>query len=254
IWPQILSEEDIHIVPPLEEELLKVSSGTKLQILGLYEHPKNASIAAKIDGSAQQGRTNNIVSDIQCNSVELPPEVRNVTANGTFSIFRDDHRVALLRLMEFFSGCLNLEELVRLINSVRPLLNEHLFLAALTNVINNMNIDLELPPIIQAFPGDYIDGSALEVCTTKIKNIKDGRKKRQVDQNTVTVQRFPNGTFLINQVMDLDGINQIPENRVAYFREDYGMNSHHYNWHLVMTLTVPRRDENFIYMHSQMIR
>jgi tyrosinase len=50
------------------------------------------------------------------------------------------------------------------------------------------------------------------------------------------------------------------EHRVAYFREDLGINLHHWHWHLVYPLSGPqqlvnkdRRGEIFYYMHQQII-
>jgi hypothetical protein len=50
------------------------------------------------------------------------------------------------------------------------------------------------------------------------------------------------------------------EHRVAYFREDLGINLHHWHWHLVYPFNGPReiarkdrRGELFYYMHQQMV-
>lgn len=51
-----------------------------------------------------------------------------------------------------------------------------------------------------------------------------------------------------------------PEHRVAYFREDLGINLHHWHWHLVYPFDADvnivnkdRRGELFYYMHQQII-
>lgn len=48
-----------------------------------------------------------------------------------------------------------------------------------------------------------------------------------------------------------------PEHRVAYWREDYGINLHHWHWHLVFPLGMDvqrdRKGELFYYMHQQML-
>lgn len=50
------------------------------------------------------------------------------------------------------------------------------------------------------------------------------------------------------------------EHRVAYFREDLGVNVHHWHWHLVYPYTgnmdivrKDRRGELFYYMHQQIM-
>lgn len=52
-----------------------------------------------------------------------------------------------------------------------------------------------------------------------------------------------------------------PESKVAFFREDIGINSHHWHWHLVYPISGPtpkyyakdRRGELFAYMHHQVL-
>lgn len=52
-----------------------------------------------------------------------------------------------------------------------------------------------------------------------------------------------------------------PEQRVAYFREDIGINLHHWHWHLVYPFDADertivnkdRRGELFYYMHQQIV-
>lgn len=51
-----------------------------------------------------------------------------------------------------------------------------------------------------------------------------------------------------------------PEHRLAYFREDMGINLHHWHWHLVYPFDGPdsvvrkdRRGELFFYMHQQLM-
>ena len=54
--------------------------------------------------------------------------------------------------------------------------------------------------------------------------------------------------------------DRVTEQRLAYFREDIGVNLHHWHWHLVYPAEGPerivrkdRRGELFYYMHQQMI-
>lgn len=51
-----------------------------------------------------------------------------------------------------------------------------------------------------------------------------------------------------------------PEHRIAYWREDLGINLHHWHWHLVYPFSGPdevvrkdRRGELFYYMHQQLV-
>lgn len=58
--------------------------------------------------------------------------------------------------------------------------------------------------------------------------------------------------------MNFSASDREPEQRVAYFREDIGVNMHHWHWHLVYPGEGPieivrkdRRGELFYYMHAQ---
>ena len=60
--------------------------------------------------------------------------------------------------------------------------------------------------------------------------------------------------------MNFTATNQDPEHKVAYFREDIGINLHHRHWHEVYPFNAEevivkkdRRGELFYYMHQQVV-
>lgn len=60
--------------------------------------------------------------------------------------------------------------------------------------------------------------------------------------------------------MNFTALDREPEQRLAYFREDIGVNLHHWHWHLVYPGVGPRdivnkdrRGELFYYFHGQMV-
>lgn len=60
--------------------------------------------------------------------------------------------------------------------------------------------------------------------------------------------------------LDFTASNLEQEHRIAYFREDLGINLHHWHWHLVYPFEAAReivnknrRGELFYYMHQQII-
>ncbi|GFW91446.1 hemocyanin F chain [Trichonephila clavipes] len=74
--------------------------------------------------------------------------------------------------------------------------------------------------------------------------------KRRIDDQPIVVNSIETTT------------NLDPEHRLAYFREDIGVNVHHYHWHVVYPTTwLPstmdkikdRKGELFYYMHQQML-
>jgi hypothetical protein len=65
---------------------------------------------------------------------------------------------------------------------------------------------------------------------------------------------------VIQHNQDFSGLRTRLENRVAYWREDYGLNAHHWHWHLVYPTdllegeAIPdRKGELFYYMHQQIV-
>ena len=60
--------------------------------------------------------------------------------------------------------------------------------------------------------------------------------------------------------LDFTATDADAEHRVAYWREDVGINLHHWHWHLVypydgpiVTVNKDRRGELFYYMHHQVM-
>lgn len=61
--------------------------------------------------------------------------------------------------------------------------------------------------------------------------------------------------------MGFTGTKKNPEQRVAYFGEDFGLNAHHYHWHIDFPFWwkdedfgehIDRKGELFFYMHHQL--
>lgn len=63
--------------------------------------------------------------------------------------------------------------------------------------------------------------------------------------------------MIIDHGPDFAGTTIKAEHRVSYWREDYGLNSHHWHWHLVfpvdMGVNRDRKGELFFFMHSQVL-
>lgn len=67
---------------------------------------------------------------------------------------------------------------------------------------------------------------------------------------------FLQGIITVEDVQT--GRNVDPESRLSYWREDIGINAHHWHWHLVYRLEDPRvqgrrKGEMFYYMHHAMV-
>lgn len=100
--------------------------------------------------------------------------------------------------------------------------------------------EVKLPTILEQFPDQFVDSSAFP---------RAREEGTLVDQeNRQPLQLQMNYTASIRE----------PEQRLAYFREDIGVNMHHWHWHMVYPGDGPqeivnkdRRGELFYYMHSQ---
>ncbi|CAH2093351.1 unnamed protein product [Euphydryas editha] len=162
-----------------------------------------------------------------------------------FSMFVPAHREMAKSLIHILMNAKNLEEFQCLAIFCQMRINPSLFNYALSVAILNRKDTkgINIPSFAELFPGKFIDPWVLE-CARKAVAIllPDQRKPITIPQN-YTAASFE------------------PEQRVAYFREDIGVNLHHWHWHLVYPMDAndlsiidkDRRGELFYYMHQQII-
>ncbi|EDV36953.2 uncharacterized protein Dana_GF13216 [Drosophila ananassae] len=162
-----------------------------------------------------------------------------------FSLFNDQHRNIASELITLFMNAPNLRQFVSLSVFCKDRLNPMLFQYAYAVAIAHRKDTTEVPitNISQVFPSNFVEPSTL----------KDGRQEGSVfgesgDRVPVAIPR----DYTASDIED--------EHRLAYFREDIGVNSHHWHWHLVYPTTGPyevvnkdRRGELFYYMHQQIL-
>ncbi|KAF5280180.1 hypothetical protein FQR65_LT15043 [Abscondita terminalis] len=138
----------------------------------------------------------------------------------------------------------NVDELMSLAAYVRDRINPHLFVYALSvAIIHRSDANtIDVPSLVYSFPNNFID-SALFV------------KAREEAYIVTKDLRIPLEIPMEYSASKLDF-----EHRMAYFREDIGVNLHHWHWHLVYPLSGPpivvnkdRRGELFYYMHQQIL-
>lgn len=102
--------------------------------------------------------------------------------------------------------------------------------------------NINLPSIAQQFPDLFVDSAVMPLAREESTLVPEGnRQPIEIPQNFTASEREA-------------------EQRLAYFREDIGINMHHWHWHLVYPGEGPRavvakdrRGELFYYMHSQII-
>lgn len=100
--------------------------------------------------------------------------------------------------------------------------------------------DVPLPRLFENFPDKFVDSRVLQQIREEATIVPDGSRIPIIIPRDYTAS-------------DLD-----PEHRLWYFREDLGINLHHWHWHLVypfegniQIVQKDRRGELFYYMHQQ---
>ncbi|XP_071448697.1 phenoloxidase 2-like [Hetaerina americana] len=163
---------------------------------------------------------------------------------ASFSLFIPLHRKIAARLVSIFLGTKTYEEFLSLSVYARDRLNPYLFVYALSVAILHHpdTRGLRLPALAEMFPGRYMHRGVISMA----------RAQASILEQT---NRMP-----INVPRDYTASDLDTEHRVAYFREDLGINLHHWHWHLVYPnvgdrkiVNKDRRGELFYYMHQQII-
>lgn len=138
----------------------------------------------------------------------------------------------------------NVDDLLAVAIYARERVNPYLFNYALSVALLHRpdTQDLDLPAFIQSFPDKYVDSKVFQKARQEATVVPEG-------------QRAP-----IEIPIDYTASDLETEHRLAYFREDLGINLHHWHWHLVYPFEAAReivdknrRGELFYYMHQQVV-
>lgn len=128
---------------------------------------------------------------------------------------------------------------------VKDRLNPLLFQYSLTVATQHREDtkDLMVPSIVQNFPDRFVGATIFPRAREEGTLVPEGER------------------MFINIPLNYTATEREPEQRMAYFREDIGVNVHHWHWHLVYPgegenriINKDRRGELFYYMHSQVNR
>ncbi|KFB48434.1 AGAP004975-PA-like protein [Anopheles sinensis] len=176
-----------------------------------------------------------------------PPDLAFAEAlprRGNFSLFIPKHRQIAGELIALFMNQPNVDALMSAGSYARDRLNPILFQYAMSVAIQHREDtkNLNIPTFLELFPDSFIDPSTFP------KLREEGSAVVQKDRITVDIE------------MNYTASDREEEQRLAYFREDIGVNLHHWHWHLVYPGEGPdrvvnkdRRGELFYYMHQQLI-
>ncbi|XP_043651448.1 phenoloxidase 3-like [Drosophila teissieri] len=166
-----------------------------------------------------------------------------------FSLMLKSHRQMAGHLIEVFTKLLSVEDLLSVAAYARDRVNPVMFHYALSVALLHRpdTQGLDLPSFAQSFPDRFIDSQVL----------------RSVREQSFVVEESESRVPIVVPVnytaSDLDH-----EHRLWYFREDLGINLHHWHWHLVYPIEISdgadrrivdkdRRGELFYYMHQQVM-
>ncbi|EDX07589.1 phenoloxidase 2 [Drosophila simulans] len=170
---------------------------------------------------------------------------KKIGLKNQFSLFNNRHRDIASELITLFMGAPNLRQFVSLCVYTKDRVNPVLFQYAYAVAVAHRPDTREVPltNISQIFPSNFVEPSAFRDARQEASVIGESGARVHVDipQNYTASDRED-------------------EQRLAYFREDIGVNSHHWHWHLVYPTTGPtevvnkdRRGELFYYMHHQIL-
>ncbi|KAM8714393.1 hypothetical protein ACLKA7_014513 [Drosophila subpalustris] len=162
-----------------------------------------------------------------------------------FSLFNSQHREIASQLIQLYIDAPNLQQFVSLCaftkDRLNPVLFQYSYAVAVAHRPDTRTVPI--PNISQVFPGNFIEPSVFQ----------DARQEASVIEKSGN--RAP-----LEIPVNYTASDREDEQRLAYFREDIGVNSHHWHWHLVYPASGPRevvnkdrRGELFYYMHHQIL-
>ncbi|KAK9503580.1 hypothetical protein O3M35_010109 [Rhynocoris fuscipes] len=181
------------------------------------------------------------VKQIALPDLSIPLQVGR---RDNFSLFLPFHRRCAAKLVEILMGMRSLDDFMSASVYCRDRLNPFLFNYALSVAILHRpdTKRLPIPSLCQVFPEKFMDGAIFSRAREEANIVPGGQRSPIVIPRDYTAS-------------DLE-----TEHKVAYFREDLGINLHHWHWHLVFPFDGPenivrkdRRGELFYYMHQQIM-
>ncbi|XP_045478104.1 phenoloxidase 1-like [Harmonia axyridis] len=242
------------------------SSNAKNHLLLLYDRPQEPVFVAKGDKKSVFKVPNNYLADrykplgvtlqnrfgeeageeIAVKNISLPNlgDITSIGRHENFSLFIPKHRRLAAKLINIFLGMRNVDDLLACCVYARDNVNPYLFNYCLSVCLLHREDTkgLDIPSVIHSFPDKYVESSVFTRAREEATIVPDG-------------SRAP-----IEIPRDYTASDLEEEHRVAYFREDLGINLHHWHWHLVYPFEGPRevvnknrRGELFYYMHQQVI-
>ena len=153
-----------------------------------------------------------------------------------FSLFNDRHREEALLLAHVLLGSTNFHAFASHAAYFHERVNEGVFVYALYVAVTHSELtkDVVLPPLYEITPHLFTNSEIINKAQSAKMTHTDGKFK-----------------------MEFTGSQKNPEQRVAYFGEDIGLNSHHVHWHMDFPFwwdghKIDRKGELFFWAHHQL--
>ncbi|XP_061722236.1 phenoloxidase subunit 1-like [Cydia pomonella] len=208
-----------------------------------YYPDKYKSASTQLESKFGSGSGRSIpVRNIALPDLSLPMKL---PYNDQFSLFVPAHRQLAGKLIDIFMNMRDVSDLQSVCSYCQLRINPYMFNYCLSVAILHRpdTKGLNIPTFAETFPDKFVDPKVFRKARETTTVVPDGSRMPVVIPQNYTAA------------------DAEPEQRVAYFREDIGINLHHWHWHLVYPFEAAdrnivnkdRRGELFYYMHQQII-
>ncbi|CAH0713396.1 unnamed protein product, partial [Brenthis ino] len=216
--------------------------GSVFQLPSNYFPEKYKDSSNVLSSRFGEGATPIPLRNIALPNLSLPMQL---PYHDQFSLFVPKHRKMAGNLIDVFMNMRDVDDLLSVCSYCQLRINPYMFNYCLSVALLHREDTkgLNFPSFAETFPDKFVDPKVF-------------RKARETSSIEQPGDRIP---LLIPQ--NYTAADSEPEQAVAYFREDIGINLHHWHWHLVYPfdsadrsiVDKDRRGELFYYMHQQII-
>nr|Q8I6K2.1 RecName: Full=Phenoloxidase 2; AltName: Full=Prophenoloxidase-II; Flags: Precursor [Holotrichia diomphalia]BAC15602.1 prophenoloxidase-I [Holotrichia diomphalia] len=224
------------------EPMFRVKAKKSFKVPKEYVTDRFKNVAVEISNRFGEDDSETVTID----SVPLPDlaDILTLGREENFSLFIPKHRNLSAKLINIFLQAENPKHLLSIACYAHDRVNPYLFIYALSVALIHRKDtkSLKIPNQIQTFPDKYFDSQVFSQGKEEMTVVPQGLRR------PIEIPR------------DYTASDLEEEHRVAYWREDLGINLHHWHWHLVyptdggeIVTKKDRRGELFYYSHQQIV-
>lgn len=236
-WPAYSNDgpalDKAHVQQDINRLLYKVTEPIRERFAHLKDAAKNFDPTADYSMYKDGGEAaKHLYEDLE--------DHRLLEQHHWFSLFNNRHREESLMLFDVLMACKTHSCFIHNAAYYREHMNEGEFVYALYVAVihSDLTHGIVLPPLYEITPHMFTNSEVIQQAYTAKMTQKSGEF-----------------------YMPFTGSKRNPEQRVAYFGEDVGMNSHHVNWHMDFPFWwndekyghhIDRKGELFYWVHHQL--